>query len=148
VEQIVQFCEKNGWIEPTVYRGQYNAIAQRPEEDIFHVLRKYNISSYIYSPGASGMFSGKIELHSLEGDRWDKNRSLNNSFEIKSLPDGERLTSNFNQTHIGGLEAPHYQRNALFHAASCVVEEAEKAGVTGHEGAQRLCALIWIIPYQ
>lgn len=115
VEEIYQICEKHGWVKPTVYQGQYNAIARRPEEDLLPTLRKYNISYYAYSPGAGGMFSGKITRDSVhnEGTRWDKN------------------------TRIGQISADRYHKNALFDAAKAVNDAAEKAGITGHEVALR-----------
>lgn len=48
VEEIVSICQKNGWVKPSVYQGQYNLIARIPEEELFPVLRKYNISFYAY----------------------------------------------------------------------------------------------------
>jgi len=30
VEEIVGLCEKNGWVKPSVYQGQYNAVSPCP----------------------------------------------------------------------------------------------------------------------
>jgi aflatoxin B1 aldehyde reductase len=74
VEQIVQICETNHWVKPTAYQGHYNAIARIHEDILIPTLRKHGISYYAYSPGAGGMFSGKITKASVEkpGTRWDK----------------------------------------------------------------------------
>lgn len=115
VEEIYQMCVKNGWKTPEVYQGQYNAIARRPEEDLFPTLRKYNISYYAYSPGAGGMFSGKITRDSIheEGTRWDKD------------------------TRIGQIYAASYHKDALLDAGKKVHDAAEKVGISGHAVALR-----------
>ena len=115
VEQVYKICEEHGWVKPTVYQGQYNAIARRPEEDLLPILRKYNIAFYAYTPGAGGMFSGKITRDSVhkEGTRWDKN------------------------TAVGQTYASLYHKDALFDAAQKVHDAAEKAGISGHAVALR-----------
>ena len=49
VEQVCEIAKKNGWTLPTVYQGQYNAIARSGEKTLFPVLRKYGISFYAYT---------------------------------------------------------------------------------------------------
>lgn len=61
VEQIVEICEREGLIKPTVYQGQYNAIARSGEENLFPTLRKHGISFYAYRctlPFLRGTFRG------------------------------------------------------------------------------------------
>jgi aflatoxin B1 aldehyde reductase len=48
VEKLVEICETNGWVKPSVYQGQYNAIARLNEDDLFPILRKHGISFYAY----------------------------------------------------------------------------------------------------
>lgn len=98
-----------------MYQGQYNAIARRPEEDLLPTLRKYNISYYAYSPGAAGMFSGKVTRESInkEGTRWDK------------------------ETFVGQFYASIYHKEGLLDAAQKVHTAAEKAGISGHAVALR-----------
>jgi aflatoxin B1 aldehyde reductase len=114
-EEIYQICQKHGWKTPSVYQGQYNAIARRPEEDLLPTLRKYNISYYAYSPAAGGMFSGKITRDSINqaGSRWDKD------------------------TRLGKLSASLYHKDALLDAGKKVHDAAEKVGITGHAVALR-----------
>ena len=78
VEQIVEICEANRWVKPTVYQGHYNAIARIAEDVLIPTLRKHGISYYAYSPGAGGMFSGKVNQTSVDepGTRWDKSVSI------------------------------------------------------------------------
>jgi aflatoxin B1 aldehyde reductase len=118
VEEIYKICEEHAWVKPTVYQGQYNAIARLPEEDLLPTLRKYNISYYAFSPGAGGMFSGKITRDSIhnEGMQWGKN------------------------TMIGQMSASRYHKDALFDATRKVHEAVEKAGIIGHA-----VALPWML---
>jgi len=115
VDQIYKICKDNAWVLPTVYQGQYNAIARRPEEDLLPTLRKYNIAYYVYSPGAGGMLSGKVTRDStnLKGGRFDKD------------------------TMMGQGYAAIYHKDALFDAARKVHDAAEKAGISGHAAALR-----------
>lgn len=55
VDKLVQICEEKGWVKPTVYQGQYNAIVRGGEKDLFPVLRKHNISFFAYR-SVSGLF--------------------------------------------------------------------------------------------
>lgn len=48
VERIVQICEREGFVKPSVYQGQYNAIARSGEEELFPLLRRCGISFYAY----------------------------------------------------------------------------------------------------
>ena len=48
VEEVVELCEKNGWVKPTVYQGQYNAIARLGEDALLPMLRKHGLSFYAY----------------------------------------------------------------------------------------------------
>lgn len=48
VQRIVHICERDGFVKPTVYQGQYNAIARNGEADLFPLLRRCGISFYAY----------------------------------------------------------------------------------------------------
>jgi len=115
VDQIYKICKDHSWVEPTVYQGQYNAIARHSEEDLLPTLRKYNIAYYVYSPGAGGMFSGKITRDSnhAKGSRFDQ------------------------ETAVGKIYTLLYHKDALFDAAKKVHNAAERAGISGHEVALR-----------
>ncbi|KAK8096196.1 hypothetical protein PG999_014218 [Apiospora kogelbergensis] len=60
VDEIVQVAKDNGFVVPSVYQGNYSAIARRTEEELFPVLRKHNMAFYAYSPLA-GSFLAKSE---------------------------------------------------------------------------------------
>lgn len=57
VEQIMEICEKEGYIKPTVFQCQYNALCRRGEKQLFPILRKYGFSIYAWSPAAMGTAS-------------------------------------------------------------------------------------------
>lgn len=48
IEKIIAICERHGYVKPTVYQGQYNAIARNVEDGLIAVLRKYGIAFYAY----------------------------------------------------------------------------------------------------
>jgi len=68
VEEVVAIAKESGFVLPSVYQGNYNAVARRTEDEVFPVLRKYNIAFYAYSPIAGGFLSkSKAELTNPEG---------------------------------------------------------------------------------
>ena len=50
---MVQICKANGYVQPTVYQGLYNAINRRVEPELFPCLRKFGIAFYEFNPRAS-----------------------------------------------------------------------------------------------
>ncbi|KAA1472009.1 Aldo/keto reductase [Dentipellis sp. KUC8613] len=77
VAEMVQICRANGWIQPTVYQGVYNAIHRSVEPELFPCLRKYGMSFYSFSPLANGFLLGRY--HSVNdqveaGSRFDPNK--------------------------------------------------------------------------
>jgi aflatoxin B1 aldehyde reductase len=38
---LVEICERNGWVKPSMYQGQYNAIARGNEDELFPVLKTF-----------------------------------------------------------------------------------------------------------
>jgi len=59
VAEVVEICNKEGWLAPCVYQGMYNALTRDVERELFACLRNYNIAFYVYNPLAGGMLSGK-----------------------------------------------------------------------------------------
>ncbi len=59
VAEIVEICKAEGWQQPSVYQGMYNALTRDVERELFLCLRNYNIAFYVYNPLAGGMLSGK-----------------------------------------------------------------------------------------
>ncbi len=68
VEEIVAITKELGFVAPTVYQGNYNAVARRTEDEVLPVLRKHGLSFYAYSPIAGGFLSkSKDQLLNPEG---------------------------------------------------------------------------------
>ncbi len=59
VADIVRLCEREGFVQPTVYQGMYNALTRDVERELFKCLSNFNIAFYVYNPLAGGMLSGK-----------------------------------------------------------------------------------------
>ena len=48
VEKYFAICEEHGYVKPTVYQGQYNALYRGAEDDLLPILRKNNCAFYAY----------------------------------------------------------------------------------------------------
>ena len=95
VAEIVGICKANGYIQPTVYQGIYNAVhrsvvfyrsaqygnadneTSAVEPELFPCLRKFGISFYEFNPLGGGFFTGRY--HSMQdevepGSRFDPNK--------------------------------------------------------------------------
>jgi hypothetical protein len=49
----VILCRSNGWIQPTVYQGIYNAVHRAVEPELFPCMRKFGIAFYAFNPRES-----------------------------------------------------------------------------------------------
>ncbi|EIN07863.1 Aldo/keto reductase [Punctularia strigosozonata HHB-11173 SS5] len=79
VAQICEICKANGYVQPTVYQGFYNALQRAVEPELFPCLRKYGISFYAFNCLAGGFFTGKYlskEDQAEPGSRFDDSRML------------------------------------------------------------------------
>ncbi|KAI7774831.1 hypothetical protein LA080_007763 [Diaporthe eres] len=71
VKEVLRICKERGFVPPTVYQGNYNAVGRLPETELFPILRENNIAFYAYSPIAGG-FLAKTQEQLKEGKgRWD-----------------------------------------------------------------------------
>lgn len=59
VAEVVETCRHNGWMQPTVYQGMYNALTRDVESELFPCLRNYGMRFNAYNPLAGGMLTGK-----------------------------------------------------------------------------------------
>ena len=57
IEDVIRICKEKDFVLPSVYQGNYSAMARKLEMDIFPILRKHNISFYAYSPIAGGFLA-------------------------------------------------------------------------------------------
>lgn len=76
VAEVVEICRRNGWMQPTVYQGMYNAMTRDVETELFPCLRHYNMHFYAYNPLAGGLLTGKHQ-------------------SIQSMPDSGRFRENY-----------------------------------------------------
>ncbi|KAJ4404214.1 hypothetical protein N0V85_004926 [Neurospora sp. IMI 360204] len=60
MEKFFAICEEKGYVKPSVYQGQYNALQRQPEKKLMPLLRKHNCAFYAYSPVAGGFLTGKV----------------------------------------------------------------------------------------
>jgi aflatoxin B1 aldehyde reductase len=69
VAEAVELCRRNGWMEPEVYQGMYNALTRDVERELFPCLRNYGMRFYAYNPLAGGLLTGKhLSLEQLPGE--------------------------------------------------------------------------------
>nr|GAT49112.1 aldo-keto reductase [Mycena chlorophos] len=74
VAEVVAICKANGFIEPTVYQGLYNAIHRAVEPELFPCLRKFGIAFYAFNPLGGGFFTGRytgVDSETPGGTRFD-----------------------------------------------------------------------------
>ncbi|KZP01193.1 Aldo/keto reductase [Calocera viscosa TUFC12733] len=75
VAEFVWIARKNGWKQPTVYQGVYNALERMVETELIPCLRKYDIRFYAYSPLAGGLLLGNIlsstDVQHADSKRWN-----------------------------------------------------------------------------
>lgn len=77
MEEFFAICDEKGYVKPSVYQGQYNALQRHPENDLMPLLRKHNCAFFAYSPVAGGFLTGKVTFargnpgsKALERTRW------------------------------------------------------------------------------
>jgi len=61
VVEICQYCERKGYVRPSVYQGVYNALNRTSEYELLPVLRNYDIKYYSHGSLASGFLTGKYK---------------------------------------------------------------------------------------
>ncbi|RHZ70015.1 hypothetical protein CDV55_104331 [Aspergillus turcosus] len=72
VQDVVRIAKEKGYVLPSVYQGNYNAISRRIETELLPVLRENNIRFYAYSPIAGGFLTKTKEQLLAGGEgRWD-----------------------------------------------------------------------------
>ena len=52
VAEIVGICRANGYVQPSVYQGIYNAIQRKVEPELLPCLRKFGIAFFAFNPRA------------------------------------------------------------------------------------------------
>ena len=44
LEELLKVCDEKGYVKPSYYQGQYNALCRRPEDRLLQIVRKHNMS--------------------------------------------------------------------------------------------------------
>jgi aflatoxin B1 aldehyde reductase len=73
VEEVIRICNENNYVLPSVYQGNYSAVARRFEKTLFPLLRKHNIAFYAYSPIAGGFLTKTRQQIAEHAGRFDPN---------------------------------------------------------------------------
>ncbi|KAJ6020569.1 hypothetical protein N7540_006073 [Penicillium herquei] len=72
VEEVIRIRKEKGYMLPSVYQGNYSALARHVETELLPTLRKHNIAFYAYSPIAGGFLTKDVEeLRAGDHGRWD-----------------------------------------------------------------------------
>ncbi|KAL3440926.1 NADP-dependent oxidoreductase domain-containing protein [Aspergillus insuetus] len=119
VEEMVRIAKENNWVTPSVYQGNYSAVARRQEKELFPILGKHGIAFYAYSPIAGGFLAKDAE-----------------QFE-----NGSRGTGRWDPTNIvGGIYHALYNRPAIVEGLRQWNAIAKETGIPGVELAYR-----WVV---
>ncbi|KAL6867172.1 Aldo/keto reductase [Trichoderma novae-zelandiae] len=112
VAQVLDICERRGFVKPSVYQGQYNPLVRGGEKELFPLLRKNNMAFYAWSPAGGGFFAGNHKT-GKEGGRFDKS------------------------TFLGGFYSALYLKPSIEAATEKALAVASKHGISGHAAALR-----------
>jgi len=118
VLDVIRICKEKGYVLPTVYQGNYNAVARHSESTLLPILRENGIAYYAYSPIAGGFLTKDVSVitaASGEG-RWDP------------------------KTATGGIFTALYGKPAMLEGLRLWGEIAAEAGIPKAELAYRWVA--------
>ena len=115
VERIVDICRSKGYIQPTVYQGNYSPVARLQETKLFPTLRRLDFSFYAYSPLAGGFLTKTAQ----------------------QIKDG---TGRFNEASIGGMYRSMYMKPTFLEALTQWEAIAKEEGCSRAELAYRWVA--------
>ena len=116
VVEIAQYCQRQGYVMPTVYQGVYNALNRTAEYELVPVLRNYGISYYTHGSLASGFLTGKYRkgIEPVKGvDRFAQSR------------------------RIRQYQERYLHRDEMFAALDAITAAASAAGLSTLEAAVR-----------
>ncbi|KAF4451243.1 hypothetical protein F53441_5745 [Fusarium austroafricanum] len=115
VESMVNICEENNFIKPSVYHAQYNPIVRGGEKDLFPLLRRHGIAFIAYSPAGAGFFAGNHK---------------------KVQPGGRFDQSLF----LGGRYSSFYLKKSIMEVTERALDIASQHDISGHTPALRWTA--------
>ncbi|EME81971.1 uncharacterized protein MYCFIDRAFT_120395, partial [Pseudocercospora fijiensis CIRAD86] len=65
VEEWLEVSEKEGYVKPMWYQGQYNLVVRSYEEDVFPLVRREGMHFAAYSPLAGGFLNGNLKRNGV-----------------------------------------------------------------------------------
>ncbi|KAJ7451676.1 NADP-dependent oxidoreductase domain-containing protein [Mycena latifolia] len=68
--RFIEICEREGFVKPTVFQGQYNILWRASEDALFPLLRKHGIAFNAWSPLADGFLTGQLTAGKTDGTRF------------------------------------------------------------------------------
>jgi len=76
VEKVYAYCKENGYVLPSVFQGNYSAVARKQDTELFPLLKKLGIAFYVYSPLAGGLLTKTKEqlLEAADAGRFTQGR--------------------------------------------------------------------------
>jgi len=79
---LYDYSKKHGFVLPTVYQGNYNAVSRSIESTLFPTLRELSIAFYAYSPIAGGFLTKSRALLEAgrEGGRFAVGEGINDFY--------------------------------------------------------------------
>lgn len=114
IEKVISIATERNYIVPSVYQGNYSAVARRAEKELFPLLRKHNFAFYAYSPIAGGFLTKTSEqIRSGGTGRWDP------------------------ETPMGKLHRALYQKPSFLEALDVWNQIAEDEGISKAELSYR-----------
>ncbi|KAJ6561908.1 aldehyde reductase [Mycena capillaripes] len=119
VQRVYDIAKEKGYPLPTVYQGNYSAVARKQETELIPVLRKLGIAFYVYSPIAGGLLT-KTSQQLREGGK-----------DAGRYAKGDMMEGLY-----GGL----YNKPSYYKALDLWGEAAEAAGCSRAELAYRWVA--------
>lgn len=70
--QLIDICEREGYVKPTVYQGLYNLIDRRHEGPVLDLVHKHGMQFVAHSPHGSGFLHGALTSGQVKGTRFSE----------------------------------------------------------------------------
>jgi aryl-alcohol dehydrogenase-like predicted oxidoreductase len=80
IEEVIRLAKENNWVLPSVFQGNYSAVARHAETRLFPILRQHGIQFYAYSPIAGGFLTKTVDELLKAPGRWDPSTFLGNLY--------------------------------------------------------------------
>jgi aryl-alcohol dehydrogenase-like predicted oxidoreductase len=124
VQRVYDIAKEKGYPLPTVYQGNYSAVARKQETELVPTLRKLGIAFYVYSPIAGGLLTKTVQ----------------------QLREGSEDAGRFAKGHrMQGLYGGLYNKPSYYKALELWEEAAKEAGTSRAELAYRWVAFDSVI---